>query len=94
MFCSSISHSEFTAPALEARSPEAKRRKKLTGRDSSRIIMEASTAREVFVLIRSISSCCTTLSICPAKAEDTRKTPAPYSTFRFLPCSTLPVTRL
>ena len=54
MLFSSIPHSELTEFARLESSPEENRRKKLTGRESIRIITEASTAWEVLVLMRSI----------------------------------------
>ena len=81
---------------LEARlesSPEEYFRKKLTGRDRIRIITEASTATEVFVLIRSVSRLFTRSIIWEAKALAMRKAPMPSIRVMFRLFSTEPVSR-
>ena len=87
-------HREVTLDALLASSPEENFRKKRTGSDRIRIITEASTPCDVFVLIRFISSDFTSEISWEANALLSRKTARPNMRFRFFPFITVPVTRL
>ena len=87
-----MSQMERTLVARLDSSPEEYFRKKLTGRERIRMMTEASTAIEVRVLIRFISSVRIRSISLAAKAEDSRNTPMPASRFRFRLCSTVPVT--
>ena len=92
--CSIMLHRELTLVARLASSPEEYFRKKLTGRDRIRIITDASTAWEVFVLIRSISSVRISSIICPENALDSRNTPMPIIRLMLWFLRMVPVTRL
>ena len=89
-----VLHRELTLPARLDSSPEENLRKKLTGRDRIRIITDASTACDVFVLIRSISRFFTRLISWLAKALLSRNTAIPIIRLIFRVFMTFPVTRL
>ena len=81
---------------LEARlesSPEEYFLKKLTGSERIRIMTEASTATEVFVLIRSVKRLLTSVISSIESALAMRKTPIPSISVMFRLFSTGPVSR-
>ena len=83
----------FTLEARLESSPEEYFLKKLTGSDRIRIITDASTATDVFVLIRSVSRLFTSPIICEANALASRKAPIPSISVMFRLFSTDPVSR-
>ena len=92
-FSSSMLHREFTDWALLDSSPDEYFLKKLTGRERIRIMTEASTASDVFVLMRSMRRLLTILSIWDANAADTKNAIIPISTEACLFIRIFPVTR-
>ena len=94
MLFSSIPHRELTLLARLDSSPEEYFLKKLTGSDRIRIMTDAPTAWDVFVLIRSISRDRTISIIWEEKALASRNIARPVITFRFRLLSTVPVIRL
>ena len=87
-------HRDFTLDARLESSPEENLRKKLTGSDKMRIITDASTAWEVLVLTRFISSERIRPIICAAKALLKRNAISPSIRFMFRLVIIDPVTRL